>query len=445
MLPLRNVIYGYELVKEFGKNKRNYMFGNFANYYYERYKKEKNEHDQISEYISDNTNSKNYIKKPVLRNKENKKKRCLEDDRLKKIDELIKNIFKEKNILDIGCNMGVTTFLLSLKYKCKIVNGIDIDYSLINKNVHLLKLFIEFILLYNGQTHILPFFLNHKKLLQIEKHLFVDLFELYEQTKENTDRKKRDIKLDSDKVKDIEKEKNKKNEKEKNKENEKEKNMENENEKEKEKIKENEKEIYHFPFNMYFMCANIFDKKFEMTENKYDIIICFSVLKWIHLNYGDESLIRFFDTVYKMLQKKGYFIVEYHNEIKYKLRKFEKKYYKHNIKLNYNDFDRLLCGTNITNETNIKNITNGGRMKLLYKINSFHSVKSAYEDESKSKKTKQEQKQEQEREKKQKTDVEAEIEKKKEKEKEMEKEKEIKKKKRKRGMFDRTICIYQKN
>lgn len=102
-----------------------------------------------------------------------------------------------------------------------------------------------------------------------------------------------------------------------------------------------------FPFNIYFLCSNMFDKYFENVENKYDVIICFSVLKWIHLNYGDNKLILFFDLVYKLLKSGGYFILEYHREIKYKLKKNERIFFlkkKKELKMNYTHFDNIAQG-----------------------------------------------------------------------------------------------------
>ncbi len=51
----------------------------------------------------------------------------------------------------------------------------------------------------------------------------------------------------------------------------------------------------------------------EMVQNQkpeYDIIIALSLTKWIHLNWGDSGLKRFFKKVYAHLQPGGKFILE---------------------------------------------------------------------------------------------------------------------------------------
>jgi len=45
-------------------------------------------------------------------------------------------------------------------------------------------------------------------------------------------------------------------------------------------------------------------------EENYDAITMMSVTKWIHLNHGDDGLVRVFNKVFRMLVPGGYFIVE---------------------------------------------------------------------------------------------------------------------------------------
>lgn len=45
-------------------------------------------------------------------------------------------------------------------------------------------------------------------------------------------------------------------------------------------------------------------------DKLYDTILCLSVSKWIHLNWGDEGLITLFSKVWRLLQPGGVFILE---------------------------------------------------------------------------------------------------------------------------------------
>ncbi|KAK3003424.1 hypothetical protein RJ639_018689 [Escallonia herrerae] len=54
------------------------------------------------------------------------------------------------------------------------------------------------------------------------------------------------------------------------------------------------------------------------SEERYDTIICFSVTKWIHLNWGDDGLITLFSKIWRLLQPGGVFILEPQPWISYK-------------------------------------------------------------------------------------------------------------------------------
>ncbi|KAJ8266192.1 hypothetical protein GJAV_G00127000 [Gymnothorax javanicus] len=68
-----------------------------------------------------------------------------------------------------------------------------------------------------------------------------------------------------------------------------------------------------FPANVSFVRANyVLDSDSLLLSQKaeYDVILCLSISKWVHLNWGDTGLQRFFRRVYKHLNPGGIFILE---------------------------------------------------------------------------------------------------------------------------------------
>ncbi|CAI9260866.1 unnamed protein product [Lactuca saligna] len=53
-----------------------------------------------------------------------------------------------------------------------------------------------------------------------------------------------------------------------------------------------------------------FVQSWSTPGEKYDTILCLSVTKWVHLNWGDEGLITLFSKVWRLLQPGGVFILE---------------------------------------------------------------------------------------------------------------------------------------
>ncbi|KJP85841.1 hypothetical protein AK88_04489 [Plasmodium fragile] len=313
-----------------------YLHGNYPNYFYERYWKRKKKCEEISrggvvtkcddEEAKDKKEADKQYKAnervcKVVEVGEADKKHIIDDYRLTHVNNLMNGIFYNKNVLDIGCNCGVTTFLLSLKYKCRVVNGIDIDCNLINNSVTLLRIFIEFVLVYNSQNHVVPFFLRRRNLTQMQRDIFLELHLLREAIRSDALRSdaagdKIDQAVKGETVGD---------------------------KPETDQALSCTRE-HVFPFNIYFSCLNIFDQVFQTAQGTYDVIICFSVLKWIHLNHGDAQVILFFDRIHSLLKEGGYFVLEYHKEIKYKVKTCDRDYYTHETNLSYKDFDAIARG-----------------------------------------------------------------------------------------------------
>lgn len=68
-----------------------------------------------------------------------------------------------------------------------------------------------------------------------------------------------------------------------------------------------------FPYNIKFVHANYVlesDELLETVRPEFDIILCLSISKWVHLNNGDDGLKRFFRRAYANLKPGGKFILE---------------------------------------------------------------------------------------------------------------------------------------
>ncbi|XP_068456417.1 7SK snRNA methylphosphate capping enzyme [Clinocottus analis] len=68
-----------------------------------------------------------------------------------------------------------------------------------------------------------------------------------------------------------------------------------------------------FPSNVSFIKANYVlenDNLLVTQRPEYDVIMCLSVTKWVHLNWGDSGLKRLFKRVYRHLRPGGMFILE---------------------------------------------------------------------------------------------------------------------------------------
>ncbi|XP_025192130.1 7SK snRNA methylphosphate capping enzyme-like [Melanaphis sacchari] len=69
-----------------------------------------------------------------------------------------------------------------------------------------------------------------------------------------------------------------------------------------------------FPYNVSFIKGNYVlkcDSLLARETRKYDVILCFSVTKWIHLNWGDDGLKLAFQRMYAQLQPGGVLVVEH--------------------------------------------------------------------------------------------------------------------------------------
>ncbi|MES1906126.1 MAG: hypothetical protein MHPSP_003724 [Paramarteilia canceri] len=99
--------------------------------------------------------------------------------------------------------------------------------------------------------------------------------------------------------------------------------------------------------SVHFFCSNFFDI-YQGNDNNatFDTIIAFSITKWIHLNWGDEGIVDFFERCYKMLNKSGVLLLEVQPFISYR----KKRNIHPEIRANYDkiklrpfDFESILA------------------------------------------------------------------------------------------------------
>lgn len=159
--------------------------------------------------------------------------------------------FKDKDCLDIGCNQGLITIGLAKKFLCRSIIGVDIDAGLVESANW-----------------------NLKRIAKVERARC--------QTLKDSDRELSNgghevSSLSSEAV--------------------------------------NSSNILP-PFTEYnlldrvsFRTENIVDSSHTCSE-KYDTVLCLSVTKWVHLNWGDEGLITLFAKIWRLLRWGGILVLE---------------------------------------------------------------------------------------------------------------------------------------
>ncbi|XP_029655929.1 probable RNA methyltransferase Y17G7B.18 [Octopus sinensis] len=76
-----------------------------------------------------------------------------------------------------------------------------------------------------------------------------------------------------------------------------------------------------FPVNVEFRWENYADEAAEVIPEKYDLILALSVIKWIHLAFGDDALKRCFKRFFTELKPSGLLLLEYQSLHFYQRRK----------------------------------------------------------------------------------------------------------------------------
>lgn len=81
------------------------------------------------------------------------------------------------------------------------------------------------------------------------------------------------------------------------------------------------KNFYAFPENVSFRTLNYAVTEDVSDKQQYDLILCLSLTKWIHLNFGDIGLKMTFRRMFNQLRPGGKLILEAQNWASYKKRK----------------------------------------------------------------------------------------------------------------------------
>ena len=92
------------------------------------------------------------------------------------------------------------------------------------------------------------------------------------------------------------------------------------------------------------------DEILNLERPQYDTILCLSVTKWIHLNFGDRGIKFLFQRIFKQLNSKGVFILEAQAYSTYKKRRNlteETQTHFKNIKLFPDQFKTYLMGPEV--------------------------------------------------------------------------------------------------
>ncbi|XVF49138.1 hypothetical protein PTKIN_Ptkin03bG0244200 [Pterospermum kingtungense] len=174
-----------------------------------------------------------------------------EDPRIK---VLKKEWFEGKDCLDIGCNSGVITIQIARKYKCKSILGLDIDSGLIEDAYWCLRKFAR---TESSQKKIVSDS-NGKAVSEVNRSKQCTTLSNEGTNNGSSHHSSGDRDLS---------------------------------------------DIVSFRRENFVMCHRPPDKH-------YDTILCLSVTKWIHLNWGDDGLITLFAKIWRLLHPGGIFVLE---------------------------------------------------------------------------------------------------------------------------------------
>ncbi|XP_031385991.1 probable RNA methyltransferase At5g51130 [Punica granatum] len=175
-----------------------------------------------------------------------------EDPRLKVMK---KEWFEGKTCLDIGCNNGIITIHIAKKFGCRSILGIDIDSHRI-EDAHW----------------------NLRKVVKMEANMKNCTKSSEPKSEENSNGPEQIVNSSLD-------------------------------EEARNTSDDLPRESKDLSTVVSFQHENFVESRHPLSA-RYDTILCLSVTKWVHLNWGDEGLISLFSKVWQLLQPGGVFVLE---------------------------------------------------------------------------------------------------------------------------------------
>ncbi|KAJ3717124.1 Bin3-domain-containing protein [Lentinula raphanica] len=118
-----------------------------------------------------------------------------------------------------------------------------------------------------------------------------------------------------------------------------------------------------FPHNVSFRTADWTKEPIVEDAAGYDVVVAFSITKWIHLNGGDEGLCAFFRRVYSVIKPGGLLILEPQEWDTYKKAKRMNESLRNTaqtLKLRPSDFESILVGMGFSLARHIGTTGDGG-------------------------------------------------------------------------------------
>lgn len=235
----------------------------------------------------------------------------LSDERLQHFDE---RWFAGKEVLDIGCNRGHITYAVACLFRPKFIIGIDIDekiVSMANRDLHL---------------HLEDRIVDRSRDVRRERaaaqrlktHESKDDHEIC--FVEDPDHFPLSCYINSGPLI---------------------------------SIPQGDLANTRFPMNILFLEHNYVLSRDELVDKQkpyFDTIVCLSVTKWIHLNYRDEGLKRFFRRIFRHLRDGGLLVLEAQPFDNYSRRKRQSDRLKSNfysIRFKPDEFDEYLMSKEV--------------------------------------------------------------------------------------------------